>query len=229
MLVGLLVGLDGSRRGDLQHHMRPRSRPMTTGVWPAPRRTPRTSPANSAPSDRSHKARPIRWRAPRITTDKDGKQTDRLHAALWRGAGSGHGPASRQGSGEGLSVSHLQQIGCIATAPFDDDAGGLAEGRRPMRSLMFASLDGKPVGVPMSFKGYQQSLTRLEKRRCQAPFLVLETVVVKIAHCSDGRRRGRSAASGAALAQAPADAGALPAAPAPMSRPWATGSCAAFP
>ena len=30
---------------------------------------------------------------------------------------------------------------------------------------MFAGLDGKPVAVPMSFKGYKQSLARLEQRR----------------------------------------------------------------
>jgi invasion protein IalB len=49
-------------------------------------------------------------------------------------------------------------IGCIVTTPFDDALAGSLKNADDV-ALMFAGLDGKAVSVPMSFKGYQKSLS----------------------------------------------------------------------
>ncbi len=45
------------------------------------------------------------------------------------------------------------QIGCIATMPLDDKLTASLKGATDVQ-LLFAGLDGKPVGVPVSLKGY---------------------------------------------------------------------------
>jgi invasion protein IalB len=91
-----------------------------------------------------------------VTTDKDGK-------ALI-GFTLPHGVALEAGMGLVIGKDPVKiipyrtcnQVGCIATAPFDDKMAtslkAATEGR-----VMFASLDGKPVGVPLSFKGYSKA------------------------------------------------------------------------
>ena len=77
-------------------------------------------------------------------------------------------------------------MGCIATTPFDDALAGSLKGTDDA-SVMFAGLDGKPVSVPMSFKGYQQSLSAWKGAGGPAQVLVLETVVVTYEACFGGR------------------------------------------
>jgi len=48
-------------------------------------------------------------------------------------------------------------VGCLAETPFDDALATALNGADDA-SVMFAGLDGKPVSVPMSFKGYKASL-----------------------------------------------------------------------
>jgi invasion protein IalB len=49
------------------------------------------------------------------------------------------------------------QLGCVATAPFDEKLAASLKGASDAK-VMFATLEGKPVGVPMSFKGYPKAL-----------------------------------------------------------------------
>jgi len=49
-------------------------------------------------------------------------------------------------------------VGCIVTSSFDDKLAASLKGTDDA-AVMFAGLDGKPVSVPISFKGYQQSMS----------------------------------------------------------------------
>jgi invasion protein IalB len=93
-----------------------------------------------------------------ITTDKDGKQivgfTMPFGVALEAGMGLRIGK-------EPVKVYQYRtcnQVGCIAVAPFDNNLQTALKGADDA-SVMFAGLDGKPQGVPVSFKGYQKSLS----------------------------------------------------------------------
>jgi len=48
------------------------------------------------------------------------------------------------------------QIGCIAVAPLDDKLAAALKAATDLK-LMFAGLDGKPVAVPVSLKGYNDA------------------------------------------------------------------------
>src|ERR1700761_2977569 len=91
-----------------------------------------------------------------ITTDKDGKQV--LGFTLPYGVALEAGMGLRVGK-EPVKVYQYRTcngIGCIAVTPFDD---GLAASLKNAddAAVLFAGLDGKPVSVPMSFKGYNKS------------------------------------------------------------------------
>ena len=47
-------------------------------------------------------------------------------------------------------------VGCIATAEFDDKTVGALKGASDAQ-VMFATLDGKPIAEPVSFKGYKKA------------------------------------------------------------------------
>jgi invasion protein IalB len=93
-----------------------------------------------------------------IATDKDGKQIV--------GFTLPHGVALEAGMGLRIGKDPVKvyqyrtctAVGCIATTPFDDNLKTLLKNADDA-SVMFAGLDGKPVGVPVSFKGYQKSLS----------------------------------------------------------------------
>ena len=88
-----------------------------------------------------------------ITTDKDGKQL--IGFTLPYGVALEAGMGLKIGK-EPVKIYQYRtcnQIGCIATAPFDEKLVASLKGATDA-SLMFASLQGKPVGVPISFKGY---------------------------------------------------------------------------
>ncbi len=96
-----------------------------------------------------------------IAADKDGKQI--VGFTLPFGVALEAGMGLRLGK-EPVKVYQYRtcnQVGCIATTAFDDNlksALNTALKNGDDASVMFAGLDGKPVAVPVSFKGYQKSL-----------------------------------------------------------------------
>jgi invasion protein IalB len=95
-----------------------------------------------------------------ITTDKDGKQV--MGFVLPYGVALEAGMGLRIGKDPKVPVKVYQYrtcntVGCIATTPFDDALASSLKSADDA-AVMFAGLDGKPVAVPMSFKGYQKSL-----------------------------------------------------------------------
>ena len=93
-----------------------------------------------------------------ITTDKDKKPLI--------GFTLPHGVALEAGMGLQIGKDPVKvfpyrtctQLGCIATAPFDDNLAKALKGASDAK-VMFATLEGKPVGIPMSFKGYGKALS----------------------------------------------------------------------
>jgi len=91
-----------------------------------------------------------------VTTDKDGKQLI--------GFTLPHGVALQAGMGLKIGKDAVKvypyrtcnSVGCIATAPFDNALAGSLKGASDAQ-VMFATLDGKPVAEPVSFKGYKNA------------------------------------------------------------------------
>src|SRR6201991_2467611 len=93
-----------------------------------------------------------------ITTAQDGKQM--LNFMLPYGVALEAGMGLRLGK-DPVKVYQYRtcnSIGCLAETPFDA-ALATTLNSTDDASVMFAGLDGKPVSVPMSFKGYKQSLS----------------------------------------------------------------------
>jgi invasion protein IalB len=94
-----------------------------------------------------------------IATDKDGKQM--LGFTMPFGVALEAGMGLRLGK-EPVKVYQYRtcnQVGCIAVTPFDDNIKTALKNNTDDAAVMFAGLDGKPVAVPVSFKGYQKSLS----------------------------------------------------------------------
>jgi invasion protein IalB len=93
-----------------------------------------------------------------ITTAKDGKEM--LSFMLPYGVALEAGMGLRIGK-DPVKVYQYRtcnSVGCLAETPLDPALASALKGADDA-SLMFAGLDGKPVSVPMSFKGYKQSLS----------------------------------------------------------------------
>jgi invasion protein IalB len=93
-----------------------------------------------------------------IATDKDGKQM--IGFVLPYGVALEAGMGLRIGK-DPVKVYQYRTcntVGCIATTPFDAALSSSLQ-KADDAAVMFAGLDGKPVSVPMSFKGYQKSLS----------------------------------------------------------------------
>ncbi len=93
-----------------------------------------------------------------ITTDKDGKQI--LGFTLPFGVALEAGMGMRIGKDPVKVYPYrtCNSVGCIATTPFDEPLSNSLKGSDDA-AVLFAGLDGKPVSVPFSFKGYQTSLS----------------------------------------------------------------------
>lgn len=107
--------------------------------------------------DKSQPNAPVLARAT-ITTDKDGKQL--MGFTLPFGVALEAGMGMRIGK-DPVKVYQYRTCnagGCIATTPFDDTLSKSLKGTDDA-AVLFAGLDGKPVSVPFSFKGYQTSLS----------------------------------------------------------------------
>jgi len=92
-----------------------------------------------------------------LAINKDGKQT--LNFMLPYGVALEAGMGLRIGK-EPVKVYQYRtcnSVGCLAETPFDAALASALNNADDV-SLMFAGLDGKPVSVPMSFKGYKASL-----------------------------------------------------------------------
>jgi len=93
-----------------------------------------------------------------ITTDKDGKQMVGFVLPYGVALEAGMGLKIGKDPVKVYQYRTCNSIGCIVTTPFDDKLAASLKGTDDA-SVMFAGLDGKPVSVPMSFKGYQQSMS----------------------------------------------------------------------
>jgi len=93
-----------------------------------------------------------------ITTDKDGKQMIGFVLPYGVALEAGMGLKVGKDPVKVYQYRTCNSIGCIVTAQFDDKLASSLKGTDDA-SVMFAGLDGKPVSVPMSFKGYQQSMS----------------------------------------------------------------------
>ncbi len=171
LLVGLLLGW--MVRGVATYNIRQASI-ATYDDWrvacPAAAVTPETKDAHCELStdviDKSQGTPSAVARAT-ITTDKDGKQVIGFVLPFGVALEAGMGLKIGKDPVKVYQYRTCNTIGCIVTTPFDDALAGSLKGTDDA-SVMFAGLDGKAVSVPMSFKGYQQSLSAwkgLEKRR----------------------------------------------------------------
>ena len=91
-----------------------------------------------------------------ITTDKDGKTI--LGFTLPYGVALEAGMGLRIGKDPVKVYPYrtCNTVGCIAETPFTDALANSLKNADDA-AVMFAGLDGKPVSVPMSFKGYNKS------------------------------------------------------------------------
>jgi len=93
-----------------------------------------------------------------ITTDKDGKQLIGFVLPYGVALEAGMGLKIGKDPVKVYQYRTCNTIGCIVTTPFDDKLAGSLKATDDA-SVMFAGLDGKPVSVPISFKGYQRSMS----------------------------------------------------------------------
>ncbi len=96
-----------------------------------------------------------------ITTDKDG--TALIGFVLPPGVAleAGMGLQIDKDPVKVIQYRTCTQVGCIATAPFDDKLAASLRNAGDAK-ILFAGLDGKPVGEPLSFKGYRKSYSALK-------------------------------------------------------------------
>jgi len=102
-----------------------------------------------------------------ITIDKDNKQLIGFVLPFGVALEAGMGLKIGKDPVKVYQYRTCNSVGCIVTAPFDDKLAASLKGTDDA-SVMFAGLDGKPVSVPISFKGYQQSMSSwkgMEARR----------------------------------------------------------------
>ena len=93
-----------------------------------------------------------------ITTDKDGKQIMGFTLPFGVALEAGMGMRIGKDPVKVYQYRTCNSVGCIATTPFDTSLSNSLKGSDDA-AVLFAGLDGKPVSVPFSFKGYQTSLS----------------------------------------------------------------------
>ena len=93
-----------------------------------------------------------------VTTDKDGKQVMGFTLPFGVALEAGMGMRIGKDPVKVIQYRTCNTVGCIATTPFDDTLSNTLKGTDDA-AVLFAGLDGKPVSVPFSFKGYQTSLS----------------------------------------------------------------------
>ena len=93
-----------------------------------------------------------------ITTDRDGKQIMGFTLPFGVALEAGMGMRIGKDPVKVIPYRTCNTVGCIATTPFDTALSNSLKGTDDA-AVLFAGLDGKPVSVPFSFKGYQTSLS----------------------------------------------------------------------
>lgn len=91
-----------------------------------------------------------------IATDKDGKELVGFTVPLGVALEAGLGLAINKDPVKVYQYRTCTSTGCLSTTPFDDKMIAAFKGASDGR-VMFATLEGKPVAVPMSFKGYAKA------------------------------------------------------------------------
>jgi invasion protein IalB len=92
-----------------------------------------------------------------ITTDPQGKQIVGFHMPLGVALEAGMGLTIGKEPVKVFPYRTCNAVGCLATAPFDDKMAAALKGATESR-LMFATLEGKPIAVEMTFKGYDAAV-----------------------------------------------------------------------
>ena len=93
-----------------------------------------------------------------ITSDKDGKKIMGFILPYGVALEAGMGLRIGKDPVKVYQYRTCNTVGCIAQTPFDDALATSLKNTDDV-AVMFAGLDGKPVSVPMSFKGYQKALS----------------------------------------------------------------------
>ncbi len=93
-----------------------------------------------------------------ITTDKDGKQIMGFTLPFGVALEAGMGMRIGKDPVKVFQYRTCNSGGCIATTPFDATLSNSLKSTDDA-AVLFAGLDGKPVSVPFSFKGYLTSLS----------------------------------------------------------------------
>lgn len=92
-----------------------------------------------------------------ITTDPQGNQIVGFHMPLGVALEAGMGLTIGKDPVKVFPYRTCNAVGCLATAPFDDKMAAALKGATEAR-LMFATLEGKPIAVEMTFKGYDAAV-----------------------------------------------------------------------
>ena len=93
-----------------------------------------------------------------ITTDRDGKQILGFTLPVGVALEAGMGLRIGKDPVKVYQYRTCNTVGCIATTPFDNNLANALKNTDDA-AVLFAGLDGKPVSVPFSFKGYQQAMS----------------------------------------------------------------------
>jgi invasion protein IalB len=96
-----------------------------------------------------------------ITTDKDGKGLIGFVLPPGVALEAGMGLQIDKEPVKVIQYRTCTQVGCIATTDFDDKMATSLRNAGDAK-ILFAGLDGKPVGEPLSFKGYRKSYSALK-------------------------------------------------------------------
>ncbi|MEY4965474.1 MAG: hypothetical protein RL274_1057 [Pseudomonadota bacterium] len=88
-----------------------------------------------------------------ITADPQGKHVIGFHMPLGVALEAGMGMTIGKDPVKVYPYRTCNAVGCLATVPFDDKFAAALKGATEAR-LLFATLEGKPIAVNVTFKGY---------------------------------------------------------------------------
>jgi invasion protein IalB len=92
-----------------------------------------------------------------ITTDPKGNKVAGFHMPLGVALEAGMGMTIGKDPVKVYPYRTCNAVGCLATAPFDDKLAAALKGATEAK-LMFATLEGKPIAVNVTFKGYSKGV-----------------------------------------------------------------------
>lgn len=96
-----------------------------------------------------------------VTTDPDGKKFVGFHMPLGVALEAGMGLTLGKDPVKVYPYRTCNAIGCIATTPFDEKLAASLSGATEA-NVAFATLEGKPIAMPLSMKGYQKGLRAMQ-------------------------------------------------------------------